>query len=996
MELIVISHPVHPFPLGCLLPPNALMVMELSKSRRERSEEQYRSRTPVGDPLEGAIDNDNGRRESSKHRSKDTKKSRRDEKDHKSRDKEYLKSTDGFREKEVKDSRKELMSSRGKTKEGKEEPEKDSSSRDKEREKYRGRDQEKDRDRRVRGIARDSERSEEVELDIDQGQGYERSKDRSRTRDKERNWDMSKDRDRTKYRERDKERQTDRDKQREHEKDRDGVRLDMEKGKQKAKEEKHDTFGIVSKEEQVGMQENFGPSDENAEKLQVGKHREGTSDGQDENKGKVEERILKMKEERLRKKSEGGSEILSWVSKSRKIEEKRNAEKLKAIQLSRIFDEQDNIGEDIDQDIGDQQSADALAGVKVLHGLDKVIEGGSVVLTLKDQQILANGDINDDVEMLENIEIGEQNRRDEAYKAAKKKTGIYDDKFNDKPGLEKKILPQYDDPADDEGVALDAHGRFTGAAEKKLEELRKRLLGVSVINQVEDLNSSVKIASDYYTHEEMLQFKKPKKKKSLRRKDKLDVDALEAEAISAGLGMEDLGSRSDTKRERAREKEDRSEAEMRNNAYQSAYAKADEASRALRMEQAGVVRTEDDTPFFVDDAEDLEISLERARKLALKKQSEDATNGPEAIARIASSIATREPTDIHLPASGESVENKVVFTEMEEFVWGLQLDEETSKPSDENVFMEEDEMPTAIEEVARGVAGDWTEVIDSATDAQSKNEHVVEIVPDKTIHEAPVGKGLSGALKLLQERGSLKEGPGLGGRNMDKKKSKLVGIYDEEGPKQISIERTDEYGRILTPKEAFRLLSHKFHGKAPGKMKLEKRQKQYHDELKLKQMKNSDTPSQSVERMREAQARLKTPYLVLSGHVKPGQSGDSSSGFATVEKEVPGSLTPMLGDKKFLFCHCKACPYRPSLTDTSFGQDRVVRNTNRPVGIDDDNRHNGDSSDEEDKQIVNTRAIGTEETLQSGHTTKKKVQWVQTSQKRSKHMHYSSSIVEPT
>lgn len=74
----------------------------------------------------------------------------------------------------------------------------------------------------------------------------------------------------------------------------------------------------------------------------------------------------------------------------------------------------------------------------------------------------------------------------------------------------------------------------------------------------------------------------------------------------------------------------------------------------------------------------------------------------------------------------------------------------------------------------------------------------------------------------------------------------------------------------MTPKEAFRLISHKFHGKGPGKMKQEKRMKQYQEELKLKQMKNSDTPSLSVERMREAQMQLKTPYLVLSGHVKPG------------------------------------------------------------------------------------------------------------------------------
>ncbi|CAK8533780.1 unnamed protein product [Lathyrus sativus] len=53
---------------------------------------------------------------------------------------------------------------------------------------------------------------------------------------------------------------------------------------------------------------------------------------------------------------------------------------------------------------------------------------------------------------------------------------------------------------------------------------------------------------------------------------------------------------------------------------------------------------------------------------------------------------------------------------------------------------------------------------------------------------------------------------------MDKKKSKLVGIVEDEGKevqnkKEIHIVRTDEFGRILTPKEAFRIISHKFHGK---------------------------------------------------------------------------------------------------------------------------------------------------------------------------------------
>lgn len=42
-----------------------------------------------------------------------------------------------------------------------------------------------------------------------------------------------------------------------------------------------------------------------------------------------------------------------------------------------------------------QYLTDNLAGVKVLHGIDKVMDGGTVVLTIKDQPILADGDVNE-------------------------------------------------------------------------------------------------------------------------------------------------------------------------------------------------------------------------------------------------------------------------------------------------------------------------------------------------------------------------------------------------------------------------------------------------------------------------------------------------------------------------------------------------------------------------------------------------------------------------
>lgn len=50
--------------------------------------------------------------------------------------------------------------------------------------------------------------------------------------------------------------------------------------------------------------------------------------------------MFRTKEERLKKKTEDIPEVLAWVSRSRKLEEKRNAEKEKALQLSKIFEEQ--------------------------------------------------------------------------------------------------------------------------------------------------------------------------------------------------------------------------------------------------------------------------------------------------------------------------------------------------------------------------------------------------------------------------------------------------------------------------------------------------------------------------------------------------------------------------------------------------------------------------------------------------------------------------------
>lgn len=863
-----------------------------------------------------------------KHRSKDNNKNNghREEKDYKSRDKERprLIESSKEREKENKDSASTKSRRKDRDKRVKDEVRDRGMEKDVDREKCR--EKERDKERRDRAKENEQERRREKDLEKDGNRGRDTDRGHEKIRDKDK--DVDKERDRAK----DKEREKQKDREREKDNGRDVFKEadERDKGKEKNREKERQTAQVKDRardrgrsdrrQKDGGRERSQGVEEDVVNHVQDHQSAKGVSIPDDENASKIlhrqqnadvelvaavpldssnlEERLSKMREERMKNSAEGASEVLSWVNRSRKLEQKRTSEKERALQLSKVFEEQDNMNDEgSDDEKIMQHTAEDLGGVKILHGLDKVLEGGAVVLTLKDQNILADSDINQEVDMLENVEIGEQKRRDEAYRAAKKKTGVYDDKFNFEPGSPKKMLPQYDDPVKEEGVTLDSSGRFTGEAERKLEELRRRIQGVPTSNLSENINSIGKISTDYYTEEEMMKFKKPKKKKSLRKKDKLDIDALEAEAISSGLGAGDLGSRSDGRRQNLREEQERIETEKRRNAYQSAYAKADEASKALRLEQVNSIQTEEDDTFvFGDDDDELRKSLERARKIAFKKQDEEEKSGPRVITLLAIS-SNGSPADNSNNVSGDQQENKVVFTEMEEFVWGLQIDEDAEKPDQEDVFMEEDAVPdTSDQEMKDGDLG-WAEVKETAKDEMPAKEEG-EVVPDETIHESAVGKGLAGALKLLKDRGTLKENIEWGGRNMDKKKSKLVGIYDNDGAKEILIERTDEYGRILTPKESFRLLSHKFHGKGPGKMKQEKRMRQYQEELKVKQMKNADTPSLSVERMRDAQAKLQTPYLVLSGHVKPGQTIDPGSGFETVEKNLAGSLTPMLGNRK--------------------------------------------------------------------------------------------------
>lgn len=111
-------------------------------------------------------------------------------------------------------------------------------------------------------------------------------------------------------------------------------------------------------------------------------------------------------------------------------------------------------------------------------------------------------------------------------------------------------------------------------------------------------------------------------------------------------------------------------------------------------------------------------------------------------------------------------------------------------------------------------------------------------------------------------------------RERERDKEKLDPL-SEKFKREIRLEYLDDKGRVLTPKEAFRQISHRFHGKRPGKNKLEKRAKQYEEEVKRKLMNETDTPLHAVKALHAAQEKTQSPFILLQGTARTMAAGSS-------------------------------------------------------------------------------------------------------------------------
>uniref|UniRef100_K3X7K3 Uncharacterized protein n=1 Tax=Globisporangium ultimum (strain ATCC 200006 / CBS 805.95 / DAOM BR144) TaxID=431595 RepID=K3X7K3_GLOUD len=128
-----------------------------------------------------------------------------------------------------------------------------------------------------------------------------------------------------------------------------------------------------------------------------------------------------------------------------------------------------------------------------------------------------------------------------------------------------------------------------------------------------------------------------------------------------------------------------------------------------------------------------------------------------------------------------------------------------------------------------------------------------------------VGSGMAATLALLRKTGDLRETrverqAGRANDARDRNVDEELRIKDG-----VKLDYRDEFGRLLTKKEAFRMLSYKFHGHEPGKKKKEKRLKQLKEELEAQKMLSGEGSTKMMKVLEKKQKVSQQAHVVLSG-----------------------------------------------------------------------------------------------------------------------------------
>jgi len=609
------------------------------------------------------------------------------------------------------------------------------------------------------------------------------------------------------------------------------------------------------------------PAESIKDKMQVEKMREKIA-------AQREKRLQKQKMAKVRTLADSDSDegAAEWVAKNRKINlERQRAEKM-AKELA-AFDDDFGVGELVEEELtsATQKKYDSahLRGMKVRHDMKRFGEG-TTILTLADQEVLAEGE-----DMLVNVNLLDDERADKNIENKKGETSQdYEAPDVDEEGkiATGSLLKKYDEElhgAKEESFRLGARGvarREEGAA--ALGERQKRLRELRLMQTLD--SGATRLASEYLTEQEATTFKKVKKKR--KKKKGLTADDL--------LPLPDegnLGSRN------GRHNVDMTEVSTGRKDVGSLKALLEDEDEE-RVESMDVDGDEDN-----NDDEEVQAFLDRQRKLRLAARRKPAK--PEDITSLLSKrqpeIETKSGTDLSDILGSNPNDTNLTLTHTDEFcrtlgempTYGLSGNRKAENMS----ISATPAVRTSTEE--RPPTGAWEEVGIEASKADLTDAKSAPILDE----EPSACAGAASALQLVIKKGLLDTEPNAKKSNVglqhlravnyciddkvgddDRRRDRFGGASQPFSEKEgynphIVLEYPDDEGRKLSSKEAFRYMSHKFHGKGSGKNKTFKRMKKWAEDAAMKKMSSGDTPLQTVERQMEKQRTLGASYLVLSG-----------------------------------------------------------------------------------------------------------------------------------
>ncbi|KAK7050991.1 hypothetical protein VNI00_005103 [Paramarasmius palmivorus] len=574
---------------------------------------------------------------------------------------------------------------------------------------------------------------------------------------------------------------------------------------------------------------------------------------------------------------DGDEDNLKFIKKLKKREKELAKKRLQEL-------------DNMDQEIQQEYSERDLEGLKVSHDFEGMDDGEARILTLKDSRILDNEE-----DELQNVEMAEEERRKKNQELKIKKrdyTGYDDDEFVEgNQGMKRSILAKYDE--DIEGAQEMGFRLGSSAVSKKAAiEQQKHEAAAAVNKSLLSIDYAKNQETTDYLKEGDVGFKKfkAKKKRPSRRapaeaeladENEMAVDQQPiVRDLNANFVDDDELQAALARSRRAKIKKPKklSPEEL---AKKIAQQRESESNTPIKVEDDGDAKMEndedgegggltfDDTSEFIRNVGNNPIAVKRE-----PKQESVPPTAPETKARSPSRDVSMAPGDQALDEveAGE-VRVKDEEDEDDEMAMLNAIEDAIKKTEAEEAGQDqsaETNVGTSNEQTFKSGMASTLNILRqqgilAAPSADHKDRERTQLQRDLWLAEQR-RRVAQRELEKLQARGANKDQATREYENRLREQQEArenLESFKHYKP-DVNIVYYDEHGRELTPKEAWKALSHKFHGKGSGKMKTEKRLKKIEEEKKKLAMASGDTPLSMNAAFQQRQQKTGQAHFVLS------------------------------------------------------------------------------------------------------------------------------------